>query len=324
MKAVLLRRFGGPDVLEVTEVPKPSIRATEVLIRINAAGVNYFEILMRQGRYGFRPSLPMAPGVEIAGIVEEAGKDAGIAIGSRVAVPLFALGKAGGYAEFVAVEAEAVHIIPETLRFGQAAALMVQGLTALHAMRRVSPDAKTVLILAAAGGVGSLLVQMARRRGARRIIAAVGSERKIDIALGFGADAGVVYQNADWGDALKAAANGQPIGAIYDFVGGPFSNDYLPALAPEGELLLGALGRAEIAPTVFNDLVGQNQTIRGMALLPLLTKANLKADLAELFALSAADKLRVPIGAQYALEDVAAAHSAIEARETVGKVILLP
>jgi NADPH2:quinone reductase len=106
MKAVLLHRFGGPDVLKVVEVPRPSLNPGEVLIRVKAAGVNCFETLMREGRYGFSPTLPIIPGVEVAGVVEEASGDARVSVGSRVAVPLFAIGATGGYAQFIAVDSQ--------------------------------------------------------------------------------------------------------------------------------------------------------------------------------------------------------------------------
>lgn len=321
MKAVLLRRLGGPEVLELVDTPTPAIQAGEILVRVEAAGVNYFEILLRQGRYA--SNLPLPLGVEIAGVVEQAGDHAGIAVGSRVAVPLFAAGLSGGYAQFVAVDARVAHTIPDGLSFGKAAALLVQGLSALHAVKRVAPKDKTVLITAAAGGVGSLLVQLARLGGARRIIAAAGSERKLAIARALGADDGVVYQGAGWSTMLEAEA-GSGIDVVYDFVGGGLSDAYLPLLAPQGELLFGALGRADLRPDALNTLIGQNQTLKGMALVPLLTPENLKTDLAQLFALAVDGRLQVPIGAQYALEEAAQAHRAMEARETTGKVILLP
>jgi NADPH2:quinone reductase len=324
MKSVLLRRLGGPEVLEIADVPRPCVRSGEVLVRVKASGVNYFEILMRKGSYASRPPLPMALGVEVAGIVEEAGENAGIAVGSRVAVPLFASGLGGGYAQFVAVDARMAHPIPDGLSFEKAAALLVQGLSALHAVRRVSPQGRTVLIPAAAGGVGSLLVQLARRHGARRIIAAVGAEWKLSAALALGADAGLVYQGAGWGATLRAITDGKGVDAVYDFVGGKFSDEYLPELAPQGELLFGALGRADLRPDALNALIGQSQTLRGMALIPLLTQENVKSDLAELFRLAADDQLQVPIGARYRLDEAAAAHRAMEERETIGKVILLP
>ena len=334
MKAVLLRRLGGPEVLELVDTPTPAIQAGQILVRVKAAGVNYFEVLMRQGGYASSPPLQMSPGVEIAGVIEKAGDDAGIAVGSRVAVPLFAAGLNGGYAQFVAVDARMAHAIPDGLSFEKATALLVQGLSALHAVRRVSPEGKTVLITAAAGGVGSLLVQLARRHGARRIIAATGSERKLAVARALGADGGVIYRGAEqgavqqgamqWSALLEAEAGGDGIDVVYDFVGGRLSDAYLPALAPQAELLFGALGRADFRPDAINTLIGRNQTLKGMALVPLLTPENLKADLAQLFALAADKQLQVPIGAAYALEDAAAAHRAIEARETTGKVVLLP
>jgi NADPH2:quinone reductase len=324
MKAVMLRRFGGPEVLEIIHVPKPALRPGEVLIRVKAAGVNYFETLMREDRYGFSPTLPMIPGVEIAGVVEEAGEDAGLAVGARVAVPLFALGVSGGYAEFVAVSAPAVHPIPDGLPFESAVGLMVQGLTALHALRRAPPTNKAVLIPAAAGGVGSLLAQLARRHGARKIIAAASSEEKLDVARTLGADTGTRYGGAGWGAALKAATDGEGVDIVYDFVGGALSGDYLPVLAPRAEVLFGALGRADIDRNALNAMIGQNQSLRGLALIPLLTLENLKADLAELFALTAGSELKVLIGARYGLDEVATAHRAIEARQTTGKIVLMP
>jgi NADPH2:quinone reductase len=323
MKAVVLRRFGAPDVLEVADVPQPSPKPGEVLVRVEAAGVNYFETLMREDRYGFSPTLPVVPGVEVAGVVEEVSGDASILVGSRVAVPLFAVGATGGYAQFVAVDSEAVHPISDDVSCEEAVALMVQGLTALHAVRRADPAGKTILVLAAAGGVGSLIIQLARRRGARKIIAAAGSERKLDVSRALGADAGAIYGDAGWGAAVEAAADGERVDIVYDFVGG-FSGGYLPSLGPQGEVLFGALGRVDLDHAALNVMVAQNQSLRGIALIPLLTPENLKADLAELFALSAKDEIKAPVGGRYALDDVAAAHRAIETRATTGKVILLP
>ncbi|MGF6309762.1 NADPH2:quinone reductase [Bradyrhizobium sp. i1.8.4] len=325
MKAVLLRRLGEPDVLDVVEIPRPAPRAGEVLIRVIAAGVNYFEVLMRAGRYGFTPPLPMTPGVEVAGVVEDAGGDgnAGIAVGSRVAVPLFAHGLSGGWAQFVTVDARAAHPIPDDVPFDAAVAAMVQGLTALHAVRRCSPTGRTVLIPAAAGGVGALIVQLARRHGARRIIAAAGSDEKIEIARSLGADAGIVTACDGWGAAVADAAGCDRIDVVYDFVGG-IGHEYLAALAPQGEVLFGALGRADLDHAALNTLFGQNQSLKGLALIPLLTEENLRADLAELYGLVGRRELTVRIGGRYALDDVAEAHRAIEARGTTGKVVLYP
>src|SRR5262245_17148354 len=157
MKAVQISRFGGPEVLEIVSLPTPRPARGQVLVRVHAAGVNYFEVLMRSDRYAVTLALPMRPGVEVSGIVEAVGE----MLDARVAVPMFAFGvSSGGYAEYVAVDADSVVPLPDTLSFADAVALQVQGLTALHLSRLRSVTDKTVVVTAAAGGVGSLLVQL--------------------------------------------------------------------------------------------------------------------------------------------------------------------
>ena len=154
MKAVQLSRFGDPDVLDIVELPIPSPEPGEVLIRIQAAGINFFETLGRQNRYAITPQLPIVPGVEVAGVVEALGEgvDPGL-IGKRVAVPLFAAGRpTGGYAEYISIPASDIVPIPDDLHFEQAVALLVQGLTAALLIRQSSPRAKTIAVTAAAGG----------------------------------------------------------------------------------------------------------------------------------------------------------------------------
>lgn len=325
MRAVQLNRFGGPEALEIIDIPIPDPQAGEVLIEMRAAGINFFEALMRADRYAVTPDLPMIFGVEVAGTVVERGLGVDLAIGSRVAAPLFAFGRyGGGYADYIAIEARTVVPIPDDLSFAAAAALMVQGLTALHALRRSSPQGRTVLVTAAAGGVGSLLIQLARRAGARKVIAAAGSRAKLDFALSLGADVGVNYTEAGWVGRVHAATEGQGADIIFDFVGGSVTKDCLTALAPSGELVFGALGRADLDKTALESLFAKNQSLKGFALLPLLTPANVMTDLAELVALAAGGALKVEIGASYPLAEVAAAHRAIDQRRTTGKVILTP
>ncbi|TIM63628.1 MAG: zinc-binding alcohol dehydrogenase family protein, partial [Mesorhizobium sp.] len=160
MRAIQLNRFGGPDVLGVVEMPKPLPQAGEVLIRVHAAGVNFFEVLMRGDRYAATPQLPMVLGVEAAGTVEALGQGVDERLlGKRVAAPIFASKRPfGGYAEYVTIDANLVVPLPDTLSFEDATALMVQGLTAFHLLRQSPPAGKSVLVTAAAGGVGSLLV----------------------------------------------------------------------------------------------------------------------------------------------------------------------
>jgi NADPH2:quinone reductase len=184
MKAVQLSRFGPPDVLEIVEVPTPIPQPGEVLVRVRASGVNFFETLMREDRYAMTPELPMIFGVEVAGVIEALGDGvAASLLGARVAVPMFAVGRgSGGYAERLAIDAASVVPIPDELSFEDATALMVQGLTALHLVRQSPPVGKTVLVNAAAGGVGSLLVQLAKRAGAKLIVATASTNEKLDFA----------------------------------------------------------------------------------------------------------------------------------------------
>jgi len=176
MKAVQLSRFGEPDVFEIIELPRPTPEPGEVLIRIRVAGINFFETLVRQNRYAVTPQLPIVPGVELAGVIETLGNGVDPDLnGRRVAVPLFAVGRpTGGYAEYISVRVSDVVLIPDGLPFEQAVALLVQGLTAALLIRQCAPQGKTIAVTAAAGGVGSLLIQLVKQAGAKQVIALAG------------------------------------------------------------------------------------------------------------------------------------------------------
>jgi NADPH2:quinone reductase len=326
MKAVRFDRLGPPEVLEVVDVAIPAPGAGEVLVRVAAAGINFFEVLMRADRYAVTPDLPMIPGVEAAGIVEVLGEGADRSLlGARVAVPLFAFGGggSGGYAEFVAADSTSVIRLPDAVGFEDAVASMVQGLTALHLIRCSPPQGKTVLINAAAGGVGSVLVQLARHEGAKSVIAAAGSEEKRMLALSLGADLAVDYTAPGWPSLLKTQTGG---GAdlIYETVGVDVTRASLDALACGGELVFAALGRFQLDAGDLNRMFERNQSIRGFALLPLLSRETLASDLSMLFDLVAAGSLKITIGGRFPLHDAAAAHRAIERRIVSGKVVLMP
>ncbi|TGQ36407.1 zinc-binding dehydrogenase [Mesorhizobium sp. M00.F.Ca.ET.216.01.1.1] len=326
MRAIQLPRFGGPDVLEIIDVPKPAPLAGEILIRVHAAGVNYFEVLMRGDRYATTPDLPMILGVEAAGTVEAVGQgvDASLA-GKRVTAPLFASKRPfGGYADYVAIDASLAVPLPDALPFEAATALMVQGLTALHLLRQSPPAGKSVLVSAAAGGVGSLLVQLAKRQGASLVIAAAGSKAKLDLALSLGADAAVDYSKTDWPARVQEAMGGAGVDIIYDIVGGPMTTASLKALAPCGELVFAALGRYAIGASEREAMILQNQSLRGFALLPLLSADVLRASLSELFQLTASGRLRVAIGGRFSLDQAGEAHRLLDERRSTGKVVLIP
>ena len=326
MKAVQFSRFGGPEVLEVVELPAPLPQAGEVLVRVRAAGINFFEVLMRADRYAVTPQLPMYPGVEVAGVVEAVGQGVDAALqGRRVAAPLFASQRPyGGYAEQVTMPADLAVPLPDEVSFEEATALMVQGLTALHLLRRSPPEDRTVLVPAAAGGVGSLLVQLAKAKGAAKVIAAAGGAGKLELALSLGADVAIDYTNPDWPARVRELAGEEGADIIYDTVGGALTALSLQALAPGGELVFAALGRYGLEPSDLEAMIGRNQSLRGFALLPLLSPQVLRASLSELFQLTASGRLRVAIGGRFPLDQAGEAHQLLEERRSTGKVVLMP
>ena len=326
MRAVQLSRFGEPDVFEIIELPRPTPEPGEVLIRIRAAGINFFETLVRQNRYAVTPQLPIGLGVELAGVVEALGEGVDPDLnGRRVAVPLFAVGRpSGGYAEYISVNASDAVTIPDGLDFEPAVALLVQGLTAALLIRQSAPQGKTIAVAAAAGGVGSLLIQLAKQAGAKEVIALASDPNKLEVTKSLGADLAFNYHNRGWIDRVKDATSGKGVDIIYDTVGGPITGACLNALAPLGELVFAALNRCQLTARDLESMFNQNQSIRGFALLPLLDRITLNEELSRLFDLAAAGTLKVLIGGSYPLEQVAEAHRALENRLTTGKVVLVP
>jgi NADPH2:quinone reductase len=329
MKAVQYSRFGGPEVLELIETETPSPGPREVLIAVGAAGINFFEVLMRQDRYAVTPALPLIPGVEITGTVAALGAGVGgFRVGQRVAAALFAAGlQSGGYAEQVVAPADIVVPLPDSLGFAEAAALQVQGLTALHLLRQNPPAGRTVLISAAAGGVGSLLVQLAKRNGAKRVVALASTAEKRALARELGADAAVDYSLPDWPEAVRAASGAAGPELIFDASGSDIPAKSLALLAPFGRLVLyGPLSIADFRPDAddLKTLIFGNRALTGFSLLPNLAPDRLKVDLQDLFALAASGAIRVLPGGRFPLAQAGAAHAALESRRTAGKVVLVP
>lgn len=329
MKAIQYSRFGGPDVLEIIEVDKPSPGPGEVLIAVGAVGVNFFEVLMRQDRYVVTPPLPFRPGVEIAGTIAALGEGVTrFSIGQRVAAALYvAGGQSGGYADYVTVSAEVLVRLPETLPFAAATALQVQGLTALHLLRSNPAAGRNVLISAAAGGVGSLLVQLAKRAGAKQVIAMASTPEKRKLAQDIGADAGVDYTQAGWPEQIRALTDGAGPDLIFDASGGDIPAQCLALLAPFGRLVLyGPLSIADFRPDAeaLKALIFGNRAVAGFSLLPHLTPERLAGDLGELFALATTGDLRLLPGGSFPLAQAGAAHAALESRQTAGKLLLVP
>jgi NADPH2:quinone reductase len=337
VKAVVIDRFGGPEVLELREVPTPSPGRDEALIRVAAAGINFGDTVVRAGGAPIAIDFPLIPGSEIAGRVEQIGdRVKGMAVGDRVAAPLFLAGRlGGGYAEFVTLDADLLVPLPDHIGFDQATSLSMQGLTAWLLLRQIPVRGRTVLIHAAAGGVGSLLVQLAKVRGAMTVVATAGATEKLSLACRLGADVAVNYREEDWPERVRAAAGVRGPDVIFDSVGGRVRRDSLELLAPLGTLVVyggstgGGYASDSIQSAQVAGLIVKNQSVTGFSMWPLLpdraaVKALLAECYAELFGLIVSGGLKTIVATPYGLTDAHAAHRALAARETVGKLILAP
>lgn len=318
MRAIVMERTGGPDVLQISEADRPEPGPGQLLVEVAVAGVNYADVGTRTGMMHGAGSLPTVPGLEVAGTVRAAGPGATQElVGVRVAAEATA-----GYAEFAVVNAATTMRLPDDLAFAEGAALQIQGLTALGIVRSGRVGAgDTVLVTAAAGGVGGLAVQLARHAGAATVVG-LASPGKLAHVKELGADLVVDYRQGDWQDGLRERLGG-PVDVVLDAVGGRTSGDVLRLLAPvTGRMVVygAASGPPELG--VF-DLIGPNLTLSGFSLqVPRAQPGWFQAASTELLARVAAGELRVPIGARVPLADAARAHELLESRQTTGKVVL--
>lgn len=315
MKAVRIHKFGGTDGLSVDEVATPEPGEGQILIRTRAAGVNFADIMLREGRYLFRPDLPFTPGFEAAGTIEAIGQGVtGPEPGQRV----LAMSRGGGYAEFVAADAGAAIPIPEGMDFAPATALLVQGLTALGLLHGVT-EGTTILIHAAAGGVGSLLVQLAKLRGAV-VIGTASNAEKLELVKRLGADATVDYTNDAWPEKVRAAAGGDGADLIIEMVGGDLGRRNFECLKQKGRMIVYGAASGEDFEISALGLLSRMQTVSGYNL-NLETQENIAAFAAELMKYYLEGRLTVSV-TDFPLEKAADAHKAIESRRTTGKVVL--
>lgn len=316
MKAIRIHELGDADVLRLEEVEKPALIAGAVLIKTEVAGINYADTMLRKGTYLTRPSLPFTPGFEVAGRIEAVGEGVeGLSIGQRVMAKM----PGGGYAEYAVVKAEQVTPVPDGLEFGTATALLAQGLTALGLLEGLHAG-QSILVHAAAGGVGSLLVQLAKLKGAYVIGTASNSE-KLEIVKGLGADAGVNYTDADWPEQVKAATpNGAGVDLLIEMVGGEVGEQNVKCLAPGATMIVYGAASGKDFPISALGLLGKQLTVRGYTLYGE-TEATLAEFTRELMAHVKENRLKV-IVQEFPLEEAAAAHRAIEGRRTTGKVVL--
>lgn len=319
MQAIQFSEHGEADVLQFVDVPTPQPQAGEILIKVAAAGVNYADVLQRKGTYPYPVSLPFVTGYEVAGVVDTLGEGVtNLQPGQRV----MAMIPNGGYAEYAIAIAEQAIPLPDGLGDAEATALLVQGMTAVGLLH--TGQYESVLMLAAAGGVGSVLVQLAKLQG-KRVIAAVGSDAKKAQVLELGADVAVSYRNAgradaDWVQQVRDATDSKGVSVTFDAVGGKVGADALKALAVGGTGVI--FGSASGEPTMLagQQLVGQGQSVRGYTLFAEVAKFGEYAG--ELFGAYQAGNLKLPVET-YPIADVKTAHRDMESRRTQGKVVLI-
>ncbi|MDT0441833.1 zinc-binding dehydrogenase [Streptomyces johnsoniae] len=323
MQAVMLREFGPPDVLRAEEVPDPEPGPGQVLVRADVVGVTFVETQTRAGRgpvAAHRPTLPVIPGNGVGGTVTALGAGADPALlGRRVVTTT---GGSGGYAELVAVDAAEPIPVPEGLGTAEATALLADGRTALLLTRVAAPAAgEWVLVEAAGGGVGSLLVQLAAAAGAH-VIAAAGGEAKLRLATRLGARAAVDYTRQDWQDRVRDATGGAGLDVVFDGVGGAVGTAAAGLLRPGGRL--STYGLAAGAPSAVDEAEAARRGLTLLGFGPPPAPADLRALARDALAEAAAGRLRPTIGQTFPLAAAAEAHAAIEARTALGKTLLVP
>ncbi|MFL5830855.1 MAG: zinc-binding dehydrogenase [Solirubrobacteraceae bacterium] len=322
MKAIVMERFGAPDVLVQREVADPVVGPGDALIDVEFASVTFVETQIRAGRAphaSMLPELPVVPGNGVGGVVADVGSDLDTALlGARV---VSTTGGSGGYAELAAVAAATVLPVPGELATDVAVALLADGRTAVGLIERSAIQAgETVLVEAAAGGVGALLVQLAKRAGAR-VVAAAGGERKLKTAEALGADILVDYRSPSWTAELAELLDGDRLDVVFDGVGGPIGRAGFELLGPGGRLCGFGMASGQFVSIAEDELRDRGVTLlRGAAPDP----ARMAALSAEAIRAAAAGELRPVIGQKLPLASAAEAHRAIEARATIGKTLLFP
>ena len=305
-----MREFGGPEVLELAQMAPPRAAEGEVLIRVARVGVNFADTLVRSNSYLAKATLPLIPGIEVVGTREDDG--------ARVA----ALCASGGYAQYAVAPATLTFPIPERVGDDQAAALLLQGTTAWHLHRtcaRLAPG-ESVVVHSAAGGVGSIAVQLARRLGAGRVIA---SARFSPLELG--AHDAIDTDPAEMTDAIIAANDGRRVDVVLDAVGGETFDASIAALAPFGRLVVYGIADRRQNELRTGALLRRSHAVIGFWMAHALERPAMVADaLLELFELVAGGRLRILVGGTYPLAQAVQAHIDLAARRTTGKLLIDP
>lgn len=322
MRAIRVHETGGPEVLQIEDVPVPEPGAGQVRVRIEAAGLNFIDVYHRTG--GYKLDLPFTPGMEAAGAVDAVGPDViDLAGGDRVAYAF----QLGAYAKYAVVPANALVRVPDGVSTQAAAAVMLQGMTAhylTHSVVRLG-DGRTVLVHAASGGVGHLLTQIAKRRGAR-VLATVSTAEKERLARKAGADEVIRYRDVDFAEEVDRLTGGAGVDVVYDSVGKDTFDRSLECLRPRGYLVLYGQSSGHVAPVDPQVLATKGSLFLTRPVLGhyVATPEELSWRATDLFDWIAGGGLEVRIDQTWPLADAAEGHRYIEAGKTRGKVLLLP
>jgi NADPH2:quinone reductase len=323
MRAIQMTEFGGPEVLRLAELPTPEPGPGEVLIGVARAGVNFADTHTRTNSYVQKATLPLVPGGEVSGIVVQAPAQAAVEAGQRVV----ALTGDGGYAEYATAPAERCYPIPDDLDDDTAVAILIQGLTTWHLYRTAGRVAagESVVVHSAAGGVGSLAVQLGRSFGAGRVIATASSEQRREVALSLGADVAIDPDPEGLTERLIEANLGREVDVVFDMAGGEAFERSYRALAHFGRIVVCGISSQQPNEVRTGSLLRHSRTVSGFYLFHCLERPSMVTDaLADLFARAARGELRTMVGGTYALEDAAQAQVDLRARRTTGKLLLDP
>jgi NADPH2:quinone reductase len=313
MQAIRIERFGGPEVMELVEVPDPEAADGEVVVDVARSGVNFADTHATRDDYLAKQSLPLIPGGEVSGRTPD---------GRRVA----ALLANGGYAQKVAVPESWLVPVPDQVTDDQAASLLLQGITAhavIHRCARLQPG-ETIVVQAAAGGTGTLAVQLAKRAGGR-VIALASTDDKRELASRLGADATVDSRAEDLNAAILEANEGRQVDAVLEMSGGPAFEACLRTLAPFGRMVVTGIASGEQNEVATGHLLRHSRAVIGFWLMHLIPHREVIAEtIGDLFTAVAAGELEVVVGGIYPLSEARRAHEELAARRTSGKLLLDP
>jgi NADPH2:quinone reductase len=315
MRAIQMSEFGGPEVLQLVELPTPRPGPGEVLIKVSRAGLNFADTHTRTNSYVQKATLPLVPGGEVAGVRQDTGE--------RVV----ALTGTGGYAEYATALADRVFAIPDAIDDDTALALVIQGTTAWHLYRTAArvADGESVVVHSGAGGVGSLAVQLGHQLGAGRVIASASSQERRALTLGFGADAAIDPDPDGLTERLIEANDGVPVDVVFDMSGGGVFDASYRALAHFGRIVVCGIATSEPNEVRTGSLLRHSRSVVGFYLFHCLERPAMFAEaLNDLFYRAACGHLRVLVGGTYPLAQAAQAQIDLRERRTSGKLLLDP